>query len=208
MPAARPSADQPTTPPCRSGPDRNQLRFCQPRLRYAVSRLPSPFPERSSSAVYIIVGVASRMRSRSLFAGWKPQGRDGNRGPARVGGGQTRRGILSRSITQPTHSKAGSCSCPPAWTPHGLPVLQQHSGQLERRHSGADLVSGTRDAEGISHHHHSPGGPQLIQLTSPSALGLPGGLVPGTRPAPTSLHPRAPPPAYLRYKKFQPLDSG
>lgn len=139
-----------------------------------VCRLPSPFPEHSSSAVYIIVGVASRMRSRSLFAGWKPQGREGNRGPARVGGGQTRRGILSRSITQPTHSKAGSCSCPPAWTPHGLPVLQRHSGQLERRHSGADLVSGTRDAEGISHHLHSPGGPQLIQLMSPSALGLPG----------------------------------
>lgn len=163
----------PQLPLCRSGPDRNQPQFSQPRLRHIVSLPRALVLSRlyNSGCRFLHAIEVTVLRMETTGERWQQREQRSCLGQGRAEGAS----CSAASLSPPTVKLEAAAA-----HKHGPPMLQRHSGQLERRCSGADLVSGTRDAEGISPHHHSPGGPQFIQLMSPSALGLPGGLVPGS----------------------------
>lgn len=138
---------------CRPGPGWNrlwfpQLWFPQPRLRRAVS-LPraltlSPLYNNGCRFLQAIEVTVLRIETtRKRRQQWEEKSCLGQ-------GTKTRRDVPPHSIAQPTHSKAGSCSCPraqtPPWAPHApaLPRVQWYLGQLEWRCSSAGLASGTR----------------------------------------------------------------
>lgn len=85
----------------------------------------SPFPERSPSTVYITAGVASSEQSRSLFGGWKSQGRQGNNDRSCWGGGKTRR-ISWHSIAQLGAAAAHKNGPLMASRVPAFPRVQQH----------------------------------------------------------------------------------